>query len=472
MESTSERSEFLQDDKTRGFFTSGQTYNKPHKSYINRELVVPGHHALGTREISITSKSTDSGPVDVTCAVQHPSSYLSDKKRALAEVAFSLFVLYLHRHKEVAGYWNTLVVETALGTPKGGAVPEAVDGVGTGNTSTTSTGTPHSSALPFSGSSKYHRNSGRHRGKGDGRDRPGRRREKRLPVPNVPGRADTSGSLWACPFYVRNGEEHWRCLDFKLKRIVDVRQHIYRKHVLPVHCPTCGVEFAHEYLRVEHIIASFCEPRQFNLSGAAADQLEAMSRAARDGNASTEEERWFEIWMILFPGIARPESPYIPSGLSTYTCLINQYRHSTRFQQRVISSMPGNGSAQTENIMAGMLNDLSLYFTERQTDHIQSGTNETANAEDPPSLIMTSPPPSTTFSQTLPESLSHPPLESSIDAFNSPQTQEQNYMSSTLQDSYQATQFPPNENLDPNFNLTQDFSDPNWPYDFSYNWAQ
>ncbi|OTA61252.1 hypothetical protein K449DRAFT_423205 [Hypoxylon sp. EC38] len=467
MDSTSERYEkSLEDDIKGGFFNPCQPPSRPHKSRIIRESVEPPC-AKNPGNLSTISKPPDPGLVDV---IQQPPPYLRNRKWPAAQVACSLFVLYLQLS---AGYWNAVVVESALGTPKGGAFPESVDGVGTGNTSTTSNGTPYSSALPSSGSSKNHRNSKRQRGKGSDGDRPGRRGEKRTPVANGPGRGDTSGPHWACPFYLHNGQENWRCLDFKLKRIVDVRQHIYRKHVLPIHCPICGVEFANEYLRVEHINASYCQQRQFNLSGATADQLVAMSRAARDGTASTDEERWFEIWHILFPGIPEPESPRVPSGLNTYTCLISQYRHSTRFQQQVISSAPGDGTAQMVNIMAGMLDDLSLYFTERQTNRIQSGNNETANAENPPLQIM-SPPLSAnlnTLSQNPPESIPHPPLEpSNTDAFNSPQTQGQDYTSSILPGPYQATQFLPNENFDPDFDFSRNFSDPNWSYNGPYNW--
>ncbi|OTA92612.1 hypothetical protein M434DRAFT_387044 [Hypoxylon sp. CO27-5] len=448
-----------EDDVKGGFFNPCQPPSRPHKSRIIRELIGPPC-AKNQGNLSTVSESTDPGIVDATCAVQHPPPYLRDRKWAIARVACSLFVLYLQLP---AGYWNAVVIETALGKPKDGAFPESVDGGGTGNTSTTSNG---ASTLPSSGSSKNHGNSKRQRGKRSDGDRPGRRGSKRTPVPNAPGHGDTSGPHWACPFYLHNRQENWRCLGFRLKRIGDVRQHIRRKHVVPIHCPICGAEFANENLRIEHINASYCQQHLFNLPGATVDQIVAMKRAADDGNASTDVERWFEIWRILFPGIPEPESPYVPSGLSAGTCLISLYRHSTRFQQQVISLAPGDGSAQTENIMAAVLDDLSLFFTERQTNRIQSGNNETANAENPPSLIM-SPPLSAnlhTFSQNPPQSISHLPLEPSTDAFNSPQTQGQDYIPYILQYPYQATQFLPNENADAGFDFSQDLSDSNWSY--------
>ncbi|KAH8886090.1 hypothetical protein GQ53DRAFT_876448 [Thozetella sp. PMI_491] len=49
---------------------------------------------------------------------------------------------------------------------------------------------------------------------------------------------------WACPFHKHDIDT---CLSvFSLARIVDVRQHIHRKHTQPLHCPICGINFKHK----------------------------------------------------------------------------------------------------------------------------------------------------------------------------------------------------------------------------------
>ncbi|KAK5633658.1 hypothetical protein RRF57_009372 [Xylaria bambusicola] len=149
------------------------------------------------------------------------------------------------------------------------------------------------------------------------------------------GALDTVWSL-ACPFYLRDKERHRNCLNYKLNRIVDVRLHIVRAHVQPSHCPQCGNEFQNDpdYAQRDAHIAHCQTVREvIRPSGATSEQLERMRVAAMHrGHGSTEEGRWYAIWDIMFPGIARPQSPIIDVSWElnrVYLCAaIERYRQS------------------------------------------------------------------------------------------------------------------------------------------------
>lgn len=150
----------------------------------------------------------------------------------------------------------------------------------------------------------------RQRGDWDGDDRqPKRRRTSRS------GSSNNTEAL-GCPFYFHNQEQHQSCLTYTLKRVGDVRQHICRRHyVQPSYCPRCGIEFPDDldFANLDaHLGQKICRtssnvPRR---SWATPAQLKAMD-ASPSSRASSEEERWYAIWAIMFPGKPRPLSIFI-----------------------------------------------------------------------------------------------------------------------------------------------------------------
>jgi hypothetical protein len=80
------------------------------------------------------------------------------------------------------------------------------------------------------------------------------------------------GCLLACPFYKHDSLKHQDCLAYRLRRIKDVKQHLYRKH-------------------------------------SAAMQNEGPKAFA----SSSKLEQWYEMWDILFPSSQRPPSVHVGS---------------------------------------------------------------------------------------------------------------------------------------------------------------
>lgn len=115
-----------------------------------------------------------------------------------------------------------------------------------------------------------------------------------------------------CPFFF-HGRLGVNC-DCKFNRIGDVRQHIWRRHRQPMHCPVCGETFVAERDATAHINQQSCTEVAFDLAGVTRDQwgdICERAQAAPHTVNGGDVERWFAIWDILFPGEPRPPSPYV-----------------------------------------------------------------------------------------------------------------------------------------------------------------
>jgi hypothetical protein len=128
----------------------------------------------------------------------------------------------------------------------------------------------------------------------------------------------------ACPYWKLNSNKHRRCYKLTLKRIRDVKQHLHRRHTPEFYCERCFVIFLSHQSHQDHIISVPCrrEPHA-QLDGISNSQHRELCR--KSNPAFTEENQWFAIWDILFPGSERPFSAYIDSELSADLCLFREH---------------------------------------------------------------------------------------------------------------------------------------------------
>lgn len=137
--------------------------------------------------------------------------------------------------------------------------------------------------------------------------------------------------LFGCPFYKRDPVKYLFCMMRQtLTGTNYVKQHLVRYHRPPIHCPTCGEVFQQKSARDAHIEKNTCARREFKLEGMNLEQQEALRRTSRFAG---HEERWYQIWDILFPGEPRPESPYVDDALEeigrVYLKQLNQQQPGT-----------------------------------------------------------------------------------------------------------------------------------------------
>jgi uncharacterized protein YbaR (Trm112 family) len=164
----------------------------------------------------------------------------------------------------------------------------------------------------------------------------------------------------ACPFAKRGPFEHSSCFNLKLSGIARVKQHLSRRHRLPLYCPTCNTIFKIEDERDMHINARLCEPGSTaKQEGITATQVELLRQRVLP--KMSEEEQWFTIFDILFPFHPRRKSACVtdddlPNELRLYREFTTNEGHDILLQLLIDSGLVGD----TEDARATTLAQLVI----------------------------------------------------------------------------------------------------------------
>ncbi|KAI0428513.1 hypothetical protein F5Y09DRAFT_312864 [Xylaria sp. FL1042] len=185
---------------------------------------------------------------------------------------------------------------------------------------------------------------------GNGYSCRGRGNGNRLPQGQSHPGPSTAPLTFACQFYRHDEGDHQNCLNSTLRRISDVRQHIKRRHTQPSYCPRCGVTFHNDTAynqRDAHLSSCRSNINPPAPPGMTPEQCRDMGNAATRRRGVNDEQRWYEIWDIMFPGQARPQSPYIDivferRRVEARTALA-QYLQSTRLHDFIQQNLNGIG---------------------------------------------------------------------------------------------------------------------------------
>ncbi|PFH62493.1 hypothetical protein XA68_13395 [Ophiocordyceps unilateralis] len=114
----------------------------------------------------------------------------------------------------------------------------------------------------------------------------------------------------ACPFYKSKPVRYRSCANKVLKGMARVKLHLWRCHLMPIHCAICLVEFDSEAGRDDHLRQQSCElrePRQ--LEGITEEQKKRLKR--RVDTKKTRSEQWYDMFAVLFPDEPRPVTPFV-----------------------------------------------------------------------------------------------------------------------------------------------------------------
>ncbi|KAF2816540.1 uncharacterized protein BDZ99DRAFT_353053, partial [Mytilinidion resinicola] len=131
--------------------------------------------------------------------------------------------------------------------------------------------------------------------------------------------------LLACPFNKKDPARYGRCHRVTLTKISFVKQHLSRKHQLPIYCSRCMSTFDTEAERDTHARASACELSPIvNLEGITEAQRKRLREKVPSG--MNEEQQWFTIFDMLFPDFSpRPRTAYIDPDLSEELCSFRDF---------------------------------------------------------------------------------------------------------------------------------------------------
>ncbi|KXH30540.1 hypothetical protein CNYM01_02951 [Colletotrichum nymphaeae SA-01] len=124
-------------------------------------------------------------------------------------------------------------------------------------------------------------------------------------------RSKSTQHQFACPFWKLDPHKQRSCYSATLSEIRYVKQHILRRHVQPTHCTICMETFDSLKDLDRHLMQRSCATSSDPVyEGINEDQRHELQYwSARRG--SSKIDQWFELWDMIFPGIPRPNSPFI-----------------------------------------------------------------------------------------------------------------------------------------------------------------
>ncbi|KAF5489815.1 hypothetical protein CGCS363_v012081 [Colletotrichum siamense] len=135
---------------------------------------------------------------------------------------------------------------------------------------------------------------------------------------------DADNKTLACPYFKKDRRAYGSCCGRKLSRIRDVKQHLKRRHYLPIYCSFCNEVFTDEKIRDQHVIRRNCERGTWpEPEGVSLMQQQELNRRAN--RQLPEDEQWHAIFRILFPDAPRPSSAYIDPSLSDSALAYQEY---------------------------------------------------------------------------------------------------------------------------------------------------
>ncbi|KAI1118568.1 hypothetical protein F5Y14DRAFT_446929 [Nemania sp. NC0429] len=133
----------------------------------------------------------------------------------------------------------------------------------------------------------------------------------------------------ACPFYKRDPKQYAVCGKYKLRRIKDVKQHIYRLHCNPeFYCPRCRLKFECFSERDHHIRDGGCTRIEEPNRDGVISQDQRMKLRDYGSRGTSKHHQWKELWKVVFPGIRPPRSPHVEDSREELMSCLRSYWES------------------------------------------------------------------------------------------------------------------------------------------------
>ncbi|PGH27973.1 hypothetical protein AJ80_00227 [Polytolypa hystricis UAMH7299] len=218
---------------------------------------------------------------------------------------------------------------------------------------------------------------------GDGVNKRPRKEELGVPVCQL----DTAELKFACPFKKRSparypiSKKNQACCHPGFPTIHRMKQHLYRRHPLSIHCQRCGTEFGQaSELRTHATAPSGCDTRNVDFEGLSIYQEQEI-RGQRERGGS-EEDKWRSVYRVLFPQDHHVPSPYFePEEWED----VSRFFHYTQQKlPRLVVAQVDNtirqSNQQVEDVLRQLIQDAvqsyleELYSSFRQTRGTSSGS--------------------------------------------------------------------------------------------------
>ncbi|KAI0897857.1 hypothetical protein F4806DRAFT_507635 [Annulohypoxylon nitens] len=195
---------------------------------------------------------------------------------------------------------------------------------------------------------------------------------------------ESSKKSWACPWYKKDSLKYHTCSKYKLQRIKDVKQHTWRKHMKPdYYCPVCYIVFSTSDERDGHVQKKSCDSQPKPEFDGITDELrKELNQPANRGK--NEREQWYIMWDTIFPGVTRPQSPYIGNAWESLVPLLRHVWNERR--QEIIHKSHRSLSDLDPEITPRIVDDF-LDFLEEESSCRNSDLDLDVSSTNPPCKI-------------------------------------------------------------------------------------
>ncbi|KAF4969550.1 hypothetical protein FSARC_3233 [Fusarium sarcochroum] len=180
---------------------------------------------------------------------------------------------------------------------------------------------------------------------------------------------------FACPYYRMDPERHLDCINLKMPRISDVKQHLKRRHTACYYCLTCSKGFSSQKVYEGHI-------RQANCSMAWAANLECVSPAAQEtiklrfDRSLSPKDQWNRIWEVLLGERNTTQNPYLDNIFKEVTEIIRGI-WKKEGHQIIFNSIRGRELPSCSD----QLHSLLLEFLDKVENRFEQRPPETSSRE-------------------------------------------------------------------------------------------
>jgi hypothetical protein len=130
---------------------------------------------------------------------------------------------------------------------------------------------------------------------------------------------------FSCPYYVHSPRDHLSCLmRADLRDVRDVKQHLWIAHRRRPFCPICREIFLTAADCDQHIMGRSCAVRtEPDIEGITTEQMKLLAR--RPDPRLSQEESWFAVWEVVFPGAPRPSQARLSGLVESGVCHLRDY---------------------------------------------------------------------------------------------------------------------------------------------------
>lgn len=212
------------------------------------------------------------------------------------------------------------------------------------------------------------------------------------PTGRLPGeRSEVSDPAFACPFFRRFPMRHMDCMNRKLTRIRDVKQHVQRRHSQAFPCPVCYESFPSPLRRDDHIRSRCCEPAAYPRTNSPDGvSPEAQERLKfRVSRTLSRAEKWFTVWDIIFKNEPRPSNPYVGTVVEETIGMIRDFwkLEGPQIVPAFLESLQTRATDDSNlvSLLMHLLDEVKVRFEQRtrELDSVASPENGTGSRQHP-----------------------------------------------------------------------------------------